>query len=677
MGNTFKSILLWVALCVGLMAAFNALTSKQENKQQIEYSQFIQQVNNGEVSNVKIEGSAIIGYLIKGERTDKSTFFTNAPLDDNLVKTLLDNKVRVNVIPEEKPSIFTSLVFSLLPVLLLIGAWFYFMRMQNGGGGKGGAFSFGKSRARLMDKETNKVTFADVAGCDEVKEEVQEIVDYLKSPTRYQSLGGRVPHGILLAGSPGTGKTLLAKAIAGEAGVPFFSISGSDFVEMFVGVGASRVRDMFEQAKKNAPCIIFIDEIDAVGRQRGAGLGGSNDEREQTLNQLLVEMDGFESNHTVIVIAATNRPDVLDPALQRPGRFDRQVVVPLPDIRGREQILKVHAKKVPLDESVDLTSLARGTPGFSGADLANLVNEAALFAGRRNKIKVDQSDFEDAKDKIYMGPERRSMVMHEDEKRATAYHEAGHAIVAESLPFTDPVHKVTIMPRGRALGLTWQLPERDRISMYKDQMLSQLSILFGGRIAEDIFVGRISTGASNDFERATQMAREMVTRYGMSDKMGVMVYTENEDEVFLGRSITRSQNISEKTQQDIDAEIRRILDEQYQVAYKILDENRDKMEIMCKALMDWETIDRDQVLEIMEGKQPSPPKDYSYNLRQDNPEQPETESAAQTPEAINQHEPASTETAQESSDKAQESSETAQAPSDKTQESSDKPEDQA
>ena len=663
MGNTFKSILLWVALCVGLMAAFNALTSKQENKQQIEYSQFIQQVNNGEVSNVKIEGSAIIGYLIKGERTDKSTFFTNAPLDDNLVKTLLDNKVRVNVIPEEKPSIFTSLVFSLLPVLLLIGAWFYFMRMQNGGGGKGGAFSFGKSRARLMDKETNKVTFADVAGCDEVKEEVQEIVDYLKSPNRYQSLGGRVPHGILLAGSPGTGKTLLAKAIAGEAGVPFFSISGSDFVEMFVGVGASRVRDMFEQAKKNAPCIIFIDEIDAVGRQRGAGLGGSNDEREQTLNQLLVEMDGFESNHTVIVIAATNRPDVLDPALQRPGRFDRQVVVPLPDIRGREQILKVHAKKVPLDESVDLTSLARGTPGFSGADLANLVNEAALFAGRRNKIKVDQSDFEDAKDKIYMGPERRSMVMHEDEKRATAYHEAGHAIVAESLPFTDPVHKVTIMPRGRALGLTWQLPERDRISMYKDQMLSQLSILFGGRIAEDIFIGRISTGASNDFERATQMAREMVTRYGMSDKMGVMVYTENEDEVFLGRSITRSQNISEKTQQEIDAEIRRILDEQYQVAYKILDENRDKMEIMCKALMDWETIDRDQVLEIMAGKQPSPPKDYSHNLRQDNPEQSETKAATQVPEAVSQHEPASTETAQE--------------PTDKAQELSDKPEDQA
>jgi len=622
-GNTIKNILVWVVGGAMLLAAFNALSDKQEDKQQIEYSQFIQQVNSGEVSNVNIEGSVVSGYLIKGERTDKTAFYTNAPLDDNLVKTLLDNKVRVKVTPEEKPSMLASLFYSLLPVLLLIGAWFYFMRMQSGGGGKGGAFSFGKSRARLLDKDSNKVTFADVAGCDEAKEEVQEIVDYLKSPNRYQSLGGRVPRGILLAGSPGTGKTLLAKAIAGEAGVPFFSISGSDFVEMFVGVGASRVRDMFEQAKKNAPCIIFIDEIDAVGRQRGAGLGGGNDEREQTLNQLLVEMDGFESNQTVIVIAATNRPDVLDPALQRPGRFDRQVVVPLPDIRGREQILKVHAKKVPLDASVDLTSLARGTPGFSGADLANLVNEAALFAGRRNKVKVDQSDFEDAKDKIYMGPERRSMVMHEDEKRATAYHEAGHAIVAESLPFTDPVHKVTIMPRGRALGLTWQLPERDRISMYKDQMLSQLSILFGGRIAEDIFIGRISTGASNDFERATQMAREMVTRYGMSDKMGVMVYAENEGEVFLGRSVTRSQNISEKTQQDIDAEIRRILDEQYQVAYKILDENRDKMETMCKALMDWETIDRDQVLEIMAGKQPSPPKDYSHNVRDDKVEEHE------------------------------------------------------
>ncbi|ULJ63382.1 ATP-dependent zinc metalloprotease FtsH [Wielerella bovis] len=613
MGSNIKNLLLWLGLGAAIMFGINYAQEKKPDSQQIEYSQFIQQVKEGQVNNVNIQGS-FIGYEITGERTDKTTFRTNAPVDDKMVETLINNKVRVKVTPEKKPGMLQSLFMSLLPVALLIGAWFWFMRMQSGGG-KGGAFSFGKSRAKLLDKDTNKITFADVAGCDEAKEEVQEIVDYLKAPNRYQSLGGRVPRGILLAGSPGTGKTLLAKAIAGEAGVPFFSISGSDFVEMFVGVGASRVRDMFEQAKKNAPCIIFIDEIDAVGRQRGAGLGGGNDEREQTLNQLLVEMDGFESNQTVIVIAATNRPDVLDPALQRPGRFDRQVVVPLPDIRGREQILKVHAKKVPLDESVDLVTLARGTPGFSGADLANLVNEAALFAGRRNKKKVDQSDFEDAKDKIYMGPERRSMVMHEDEKRATAYHEAGHAIVAESLPFTDPVHKVTIMPRGRALGLTWQLPERDRISMYKDQMLSQLSILFGGRIAEDIFVGRISTGASNDFERATQLAREMVTRFGMSEKMGVMVYAENEGEVFLGRSVTRSQHISEKTQQEVDAEIRRILDEQYAVAYKILSENRDKMETMCKALMDWETIDRDQVLEIMAGKQPSPPKDYSHNVK--------------------------------------------------------------
>ncbi len=617
MGNTVKNLLVWLALAVVFMAAFNALTDKKENQQQIEYSQFMQQVNGGEIANVTIEGSPVSGYQIKGVRTDKSEFVTQAPLDDQLVPALLAKDVRVNVIAEKKPSVLGSVLLSLLPVLLLIGVWLYFMRSMQGGGGKGGAFSFGKSRAKLLDKDTNTVTFADVAGCDEAKEEVQEIVDYLRAPNRYQSLGGRVPRGILLAGSPGTGKTLLAKAIAGEAKVPFFSISGSDFVEMFVGVGASRVRDMFEQAKKNAPCIIFIDEIDAVGRQRGAGLGGGNDEREQTLNQLLVEMDGFESNTTVIVIAATNRPDVLDPALQRPGRFDRQVVVPLPDIRGREQILKVHAKKVPLDSSVDLATLARGTPGFSGADLANLVNEAALFAGRRNKTKVDQSDFEDAKDKIYMGPERRSMVMHEDEKRATAYHEAGHAIVAESLEYTDPVHKVTIMPRGRALGLTWQLPERDRISMYKDQMLSQISILYGGRIAEDLFVGRISTGASNDFERATQIAREMVTRFGMSEKMGQMVYAENEGEVFLGRSVTRSQHISEKTQQEVDAEIRRILDEQYAVAYKILDENRDKMETMCKALMEWETIDRDQVLEIMAGQQPSPPKDYSHNLRPD------------------------------------------------------------
>ena len=616
MGNTVKNLLVWLVLALVLILAFNALQGTKETKQQIEYSLFMQDVKAGKVDQVNIEGSVARGYEIQGVRKDKTTFSTNAPLDEQLVPSLLQNDVRVKVTPEEKPSMLGSIFLSLLPILLLIGVWFYFMRqMQGGGGGKGGAFSFGKSRAKLLDKDTNVITFADVAGCDEAKEEVQEIVDYLKAPSRYQSLGGRVPRGVLLAGSPGTGKTLLAKAIAGEAKVPFYSISGSDFVEMFVGVGASRVRDMFEQAKKNSPSIIFIDEIDAVGRQRGAGLGGGNDEREQTLNQLLVEMDGFESNQTVIVIAATNRPDVLDPALQRPGRFDRQVVVPLPDIRGREQILKVHAKKVPLDSSVQLADLARGTPGFSGADLANLVNEAALFAGRRNKTKVDQSDFEDAKDKIYMGPERRSMVMHEDEKRATAYHESGHAVVASLLPNTDPVHKVTIVPRGRALGVTWQLPERDRISLYKDQMLNNIAVLFGGRIAEDIFLGRVSTGASNDFERATGIARDMVTRYGMSDKMGVMVYAENEGEVFLGRSVTNTKNISEDTQKQVDAEVRRILDEQYALAYKLIDENRDKMETMTNALMQWETIDADQVKEIMAGKEPSPPKDYSHNVR--------------------------------------------------------------
>jgi cell division protease FtsH len=615
-GNTVKNLLVWLVLALVLILAFNALQGTKETKQQIEYSLFMQDVKAGKVDQVNIEGSVARGYEIQGVRKDKTTFSTNAPLDEQLVPSLLQNDVRVKVTPEEKPSMLGSILLSLLPILLLIGVWFYFMRqMQGGGGGKGGAFSFGKSRAKLLDKDTNAITFADVAGCDEAKEEVQEIVDYLKAPSRYQSLGGRVPRGVLLAGSPGTGKTLLAKAIAGEAKVPFYSISGSDFVEMFVGVGASRVRDMFEQAKKNSPSIIFIDEIDAVGRQRGAGLGGGNDEREQTLNQLLVEMDGFESNQTVIVIAATNRPDVLDPALQRPGRFDRQVVVPLPDIRGREQILKVHAKKVPLDSSVQLADLARGTPGFSGADLANLVNEAALFAGRRNKTKVDQSDFEDAKDKIYMGPERRSMVMHEDEKRATAYHESGHAVVASLLPNTDPVHKVTIVPRGRALGVTWQLPERDRISLYKDQMLNNIAVLFGGRIAEDIFLGRVSTGASNDFERATGIARDMVTRYGMSDKLGVMVYAENEGEVFLGRSVTNTKNISEDTQKQVDAEVRRILDEQYAMAYQLIDENRDKMETMTNALMQWETIDADQVKEIMAGKEPSPPKDYSHNVR--------------------------------------------------------------
>lgn len=614
MRNTVKNLLGLLVLAIFCMAAFNAVNTKKDNKQ-IEYSQFMQQVDRDEIDNVNVQGSLVNGFQLEGQRKDKSSFVVNAPtpLQENFISTLLAKNIHVNVIPEKKPGFLSNLLLSMLPLLLVVAVFVYFMRsMQNGG--KGGALSFGKSRARLIDKENNKVTFADVAGCDEAKEEVQEIVEYLRAPQRYQSLGGRVPRGILMCGNPGTGKTLLAKAIAGEAQVPFFSISGSDFLEMFVGVGAARVRDMFEQARKNAPCIIFIDEIDAVGRQRGAGMGGGNDEREQTLNQLLVEMDGFESNTTVIVIAATNRPDVLDPALMRPGRFDRQVVVSLPDIRGREQILKVHAAKIPLDKSVDLQVLARGTPGFSGADLANLVNEAALFAGRRNKTKVDMGDFEDAKDKLYMGPERRSMVMHEDEKKATAYHESGHAIIAETLDHTDPVHKVTIMPRGRALGLTWQLPERDRVSMYQDQMLNQISILYGGRIAEQLFIGRVSTGASNDFERATQLARDMVTRYGMSDKMGPVVYGENESEIFLGRTVTQTKNVSEKTLQEVDAEVRRILDEQYAIAYKILDGNRDKMHTMAKALIEWETIDRDQVLEIMAGKQPSLPKEYNENV---------------------------------------------------------------
>jgi cell division protease FtsH len=491
-------------------------------------------------------------------------------------------------------------------MLLLVGVWVFFMRQMQGG--KGGAFSFGKSKARMLDDSANKVRFADVAGCDEAKEEVQEVVDFLRDPTKFQRLGGHIPRGILLVGSPGTGKTLLAKAIAGEAGVPFFSISGSDFVEMFVGVGAARVRDMFENAKKSAPCIIFIDEIDAVGRQRGAGLGGGNDEREQTLNQMLVEMDGFETGTNVIVIAATNRPDVLDPALMRPGRFDRQVVVPLPDIRGREQILGVHMKKVPVGADIKIDVIARGTPGFSGADLANLVNEAALFAARRNARVVEMIDFEKAKDKIMMGAERRSMVMTEDERRNTAYHESGHALVAKLLPKSDPVHKVTIIPRGRALGVTMQLPEEDRYAYDKQYMLTRVAILFGGRIAEEIFMHQMTTGASNDFERATQMVRDMVTRYGMSEKMGVMVYAENEGEVFLGRSVTKTTHISEKTMQEIDAEIRRILEEQYARARKLIEDNRDKMEAMAQALLKWETIDAEQIDDIMAGKEPREPK---------------------------------------------------------------------
>ena len=500
-----------------------------------------------------------------------------------------------------------NIFVSWFPMLLLIGVWVFFMRQMQGGG-RGGAFSFGKSKARLLDENNNTVTFADVAGCEEAKEEVSELVEFLRDPSRFQKLGGRIPRGVLMVGNPGTGKTLLARAIAGEAKVPFFSISGSDFVEMFVGVGAARVRDMFENAKKHAPCIVFIDEIDAVGRQRGAGLGGGNDEREQTLNQLLVEMDGFEANSGVIIIAATNRPDVLDPALMRPGRFDRQVVVPLPDIRGRDQILQVHMRKVPIAPDVKADILARGTPGFSGADLANLVNEATLFAARGNKRLVDMEDFERAKDKIIMGAERRSMVMPEHERKNTAYHESGHAVVAKLLTRTDPVHKVTIIPRGRALGVTMQLPTEDRYSLDREQILQNIAVLFGGRIAEEVFMGQMTTGASNDFERATEMARNMVTRWGMTESLGTMVYAENEGEVFLGRSVTTHKNMSEETMRKVDAEIRRLLDQQYALARKILEDNRDKVEVMAKALLDWETIDAEQIDDIMAGRPPRPPK---------------------------------------------------------------------
>mgnify|MGYP000164833363 FL=1 len=571
-----------------------------------------------------------------------------------MVEDLRKAGVQVYGQPDEEQSFLASIFISWFPMLILIGVWIFFMRQMQGGG-KGGAFSFGKSKARMLDSSNNNVTFADVAGCDEAKEEVTEIVDYLKDPSRYQRLGGRIPRGVLLVGSPGTGKTLLAKAIAGEAKVPFFTISGSDFVEMFVGVGAARVRDMFENAKKNSPCIIFIDEIDAVGRQRGAGLGGGNDEREQTLNQMLVEMDGFDTNSSVIVIAATNRPDVLDPALLRPGRFDRQVVVPLPDIRGREQILKVHMRKIPVGADVDESVLARGTPGFSGADLANLVNEAALFAARRNGRVVAMEDFERAKDKIMMGAERKAMVMSEDEKRNTAYHESGHALVARLMPKSDPVHKVTIIPRGRALGLTMQLPAEDHYSYDKQYLLSRIAILFGGRIAEEVFMHQMTTGASNDFERATQMARDMVVRYGMSDVMGPMVYGENENEVFLGRSVTQSKHISESTMEKVDAEVRRIIDEQYAIARKLIETHQEEMHKMAHALLEWETIDAEQIDDIMNGKDPRPPKQLSKVRRKN-------EEAAQPAEGEQTAQAAPAEDKPEQAPKQNESSESEAAP---------------
>src|SRR4051794_34024811 len=602
----FSKIAVWLVIALVLFTVFKQFDTRgAAGASVMGYSDFLEEVRGKRIKNAIIQEGQGSTEIIVTTTDDRRVRTTATYLDKGLVGDLINNNVKFDVKPREEGSLLMTLLVSWGPMLLLIGVWIFFMRQMQGGG-KGGAFSFGKSKARMLDENNNAVTFADVAGCDEAKEEVQELVDFLRDPTKFQKLGGRIPRGVLMVGPPGTGKTLLARAIAGEAKVPFFTISGSDFVEMFVGVGASRVRDMFENAKKHSPCIVFIDEIDAVGRHRGAGMGGGNDEREQTLNQLLVEMDGFEPNSGVIVIAATNRADVLDKALLRPGRFDRQVMVGLPDIRGREQILHVHMRKVPISRDVQANVLARGTPGFSGAELANLVNEAALFAARRNKQLVDMQDFEDAKDKIVMGPERKSAVMREEERRNTAYHESGHAVVAKLLPKADPVHKVTIMPRGFALGLTWQLPEHDRVNMYKDKMLEEIAILFGGRIAEEIFMHQMSTGASNDFERATKLARAMVTRYGMSETLGTMVYEDSEQDAYFGRMASKT--VSEATQQKVDTEIRLILDAQYALSRSLLETNRDKVETMANALLEWETLDAEQISDIMDGHEPRPPK---------------------------------------------------------------------
>ena len=610
MNDLTKNLLIWAVIAFVLIAVFSKFSVQPGHQASaISYSEFLQNVYSKNVKEVDIRGQKIIGVTTNGERF--TTY--SPPSDEKMVSDLLANGVKVNAAPPEERSIFWDIVISWVPFLLIIGLWIYIMRQMQGGGGGRGAMSFGKSRARMMTEDQVKVTFNDVAGCDEAKEEVAELVEFLRDPSKFQKLGGKIPRGVLMVGSPGTGKTLLAKAIAGEAKVPFFSISGSDFVEMFVGVGASRVRDMFEQAKKHAPCIIFIDEIDAVGRQRGAGLGGGHDEREQTLNQLLVEMDGFEGSEGIIVIAATNRPDVLDPALLRPGRFDRQVVVPLPDVRGREQILKVHMRKVPLGDDVKPSFIARGTPGFSGADLANLVNEAALFAARSNKRTVDMIEFEKAKDKIMMGSERKSMVMNEEEKRMTAYHEAGHAIVGLNVPEEDPVYKVTIIPRGRALGVTMFLPVEDRYSNSKQRLESKISSLYGGRIAEELIFGaeRVTTGASNDIERATDIARNMVTKWGLSDRMGPLAYSEDEGEVFLGRSVTQHKQMSDDTAHAIDEEIRGVIERNYARAKQILTDHMDKLHAMSNALMKYETIDRDQIDAIMRGEEPKPPADWT------------------------------------------------------------------
>ncbi|MGX5218180.1 ATP-dependent zinc metalloprotease FtsH [Pseudomonas sp. S9] len=606
-----KNLILWLIIAAVLVTVMNNFSSPNESNK-LNYSEFIQQVQEGEVKRVTVDG-----YIISGVHTDGSSFETVRPAiqDNGLIKDLIDNKVDIVGKQPERQSIWTQLLVASFPILVIIAVFMFFMRqMQGGAGGKGGPMSFGKSKARLLSEDQVKTTFADVAGCDEAKEEVSELVEFLRDPGKFQRLGGRIPRGVLMVGSPGTGKTLLAKAVAGEAKVPFFTISGSDFVEMFVGVGASRVRDMFEQAKKHAPCIIFIDEIDAVGRHRGAGMGGGHDEREQTLNQLLVEMDGFEMNDGIIVIAATNRPDVLDPALLRPGRFDRQVVVGLPDIRGREQILKVHMRKVPMGEDVNAAVIARGTPGFSGADLANLVNEASLFAARAGKRLVEMKEFELAKDKIMMGAERKTMVMSDKEKLNTAYHEAGHAIVGRLVPEHDPVYKVSIIPRGRALGVTMFLPEEDRYSLSKRALISQICSLFGGRIAEEMTLGfdGVTTGASNDIMRATQLARNMVTKWGLSEKLGPLMYAEEEGEVFLGRSMgSQGSNVSGDTAKLIDEEIRSIIDGCYDTAKRLLEENRDKLEAMAEALMKFETIDADQIEDIMSGRTPREPRDWT------------------------------------------------------------------
>ncbi len=606
MNEMVKNLILWVVIAVVLMAVFNSFSPPQESTQSMPYSQFIHSVERGEVAQVLIEGRKISGLTQTGER-----FVTYSPGDPGLVGDLLKGGVEIKAQAAENQSMLMQIFISWFPMLLLIGVWIFFMRQMQGGG-RGGAMSFGRSKARMLSEDQVKVTFQDVAGIDEAKDEVSELVEFLRDPGKFQKLGGKIPQGVLMVGSPGTGKTLLARAIAGEAKVPFFTISGSDFVEMFVGVGAARVRDMFEQAKKHAPCIIFIDEIDAVGRHRGAGLGGGHDEREQTLNQLLVEMDGFEGNEGVIVIAATNRPDVLDPALLRPGRFDRQVVVPLPDVRGREKILTVHMRKTPIDDDVKPSILARGTPGFSGADLANLVNEAALFAAREGERTVNMNAFEKAKDKIMMGAERRSLVMSDEEKKLTAYHEAGHAIVGRLVPSHDPVHKVTIIPRGRALGVTMFLPTEDRHSMSKQRLESQISTMFGGRIAEELIFGEdfVTTGASNDIQRATDIARRMVTQWGLSDKLGPLTYGEEEEEIFLGRSVSQHKTVSDETAIIIDQEVRRIADENYERSEKLLKNNIQKLHLMAESLLKYETIDSSQIDEIMEGKNPTPPKDW-------------------------------------------------------------------